>query len=124
MRFEPPVQWMPRFSREDLTFYGRKIRKNRLVVPVIASANRDAAANADPDTFDITRKRARHVAFGRGIHLCLGLARMEGRIAMTRLLERFPEISLAPQKSSGHPSTWCAGYRASRSTSSRRTSSR
>ena len=99
LRFDPPVQLMPRFALQDCEFYGNKIKKNQLIVPVIASANRDPAANDNPEVFDIKRENIRHVAFGHGIHLCLGLslARMEAKIALNKLLARFPNMTLAEQ---------------------------
>lgn len=100
LRFEPPVQLMPRFAREDLEFYGCRIKKNQLVVPVIAAANRDPAANDHPEDFNIRRTVTQHVSFGHGLHLCLGmtLARLEGRVAINALLARFPELTLAEQE--------------------------
>ena len=67
---------------------------------MIASANRDPAANDNPDDFDISRENIKHVSFGYGMHLCLGLslARLEGRIAINILLERFPDMTLVDQK--------------------------
>jgi cytochrome P450 len=99
LRFEPPIQFVVRFAREDLTFHGKKIKKNQLVAPIILSANRDPAANDNPDVFDIERDNIKHVSFGYGIHLCLGmtLARLEGRIAINKLLQRFPDMTLADQ---------------------------
>ena len=55
LRFEPPVQFMPRFATEDIEFYGHKIKKDQLLIVLIGSANRDEAANPNPDVFDITR---------------------------------------------------------------------
>ncbi|MEE4661004.1 MAG: cytochrome P450 [Halieaceae bacterium] len=96
LRFEAPVQFVPRFALEPLEFYGCHIKKNQLVLLMIAAANRDEAANPDPDTFDITREQVRHVAFGHGIHLCLGLslARLEAKIAFNALLDRFDDLEL------------------------------
>lgn len=100
LRYEPPVQLMPRYALDDVEFFGKKIKKNQLIAPIIASANRDPAANPNPDVFDITRKDIKHVSFGYGIHLCLGLnlARLEARIAFNLLLQRFPNITLAEQE--------------------------
>jgi pimeloyl-[acyl-carrier protein] synthase len=100
LRYEPPVQLMPRFALEDTEFFGKTIKKNQLIVPMIASANRDPAANDNPDDIDISRENIKHVSFGHGIHLCLGLslARLEGRIAINILLERFPDMTLVDQK--------------------------
>jgi cytochrome P450 len=100
LRFEPPVQFMPRFATEDMEFFGKKLKKDQLVIALIASANRDEAANADPDVFDITRESIRHIAFGHGIHMCLGLAlaRLEARVALNAVLDRFPNMRLAQQE--------------------------
>jgi len=100
LRFEPPVQLMPRYVRENIEFCGKKMKKNQMVISIIGSANRDPLANENPDTFDITREKVAHVSFGHGIHLCLGLnlARLEAKVAINKLLERFPEMSLADQE--------------------------
>jgi len=99
LRFEPPLQFMVRFAQEDIEFFGRQIKKNQVVMAVIASANRDPAKIVDPERFDITRQNVDHVSFGYGIHLCLGmtLARLESRVAIQLLLDRFPEFHLAEQ---------------------------
>ena len=99
LRYEPPVQFMPRIAAQDIDFYGNKIKKNQLLLVSIASANRDEAANTDPDTFDITRESVQHVAFGHGIHLCLGLslARLEAKVAINALLQRYPNMTLRTQ---------------------------
>ena len=100
LRYEPPVQLMPRYALDDTEFYGKKIKKNQLIVPIIASANRDPTANENPDIFDITRKNIKHISFGYGPHLCLGLnlARLEAKIAFNMLFERFPNLTLADQE--------------------------
>ncbi len=99
LRFEPPVQLMPRFALEDFEFNGRKLKKNQMFLVSIASANRDEKANPNPDVFDVSRKEISHVSFGYGIHLCLGLslARLEGKIAIEALITRFPDMTLAEQ---------------------------
>jgi cytochrome P450 len=67
------------------------------VIICLAAANRDAGRYAQPEALDLDRDEARHLAFGHGIHHCLGapLARLEGNIALESLLHRFPEMSLA-----------------------------
>jgi cytochrome P450 len=67
----------------------------------LAAANRDPAAHPDPDVLDLSRPPRPHLAFGHGIHFCLGapLARLEARIAFTTLLRRFPELRLAGARS-------------------------
>ncbi|HLM75156.1 MAG TPA: cytochrome P450, partial [Polyangiaceae bacterium] len=87
-----------RIAKEDLELGGIHIPKGEPIMIGLASANRDPARFADPDVFDITRPDAdRHVAFGKGIHLCVGapLARVEGQIAFETLFRRFPEMRLA-----------------------------
>ncbi len=96
LRFEAPVQFTPRFALEDMTFYGQHIRKNQLVLLMVACANRDEAANPHSDRFDITREQINHVAFGHGIHLCLGLAlaKVEAKIAFNAILDHFESLEL------------------------------
>ena len=79
-----------------MEFHGKRIKKNQFVMLLIAAANRDEAANPDPEVFDITRQNIQHVAFGHGIHLCLGLAlaRLEARIAFNAILDRFEDLTL------------------------------
>ncbi len=99
LRFEPPVQFMVRFALEDLEFYGCKIRKNQLLLLLIGSANRDETANPGAHRFDIMRENVRHVGFGHGPHLSIGLAlaRLEARIAFNAVLDRFPSLQLADE---------------------------
>lgn len=99
LRYEPPVQTMPRFAKEDLEFFGAKIKKDQLLLLSIASANRDEAKIIDAEKFDVTRENPTHVSFGYGIHLCLGLAlaRLEAKVAIEMLIEEFPDLHLADQ---------------------------
>ena len=93
------VAGQQRFATQDMEFYGKKIRKDQMLVVMIGGANRDPAANNNPDTFDITRETIKHVSFGYGIHLCLGLAlaRLEARVAFNAMLDRYPTLDLADQ---------------------------
>ena len=86
-----------RVAREDVTIAGVTIPKGDVVLAVIGSANRDEGCFPNPDTLDLAREPNRHLAFGAGAHFCLGapLARLEGRIALTTLFRRFPELRLA-----------------------------
>ena len=98
LRFTNPVMLpSPRFAREDFTMYGRTIVRGDRVAPLIGAANRDPEVFPGADTLDLQRDPNRHVAFGHGVHYCVGapLARLEGRIALTALLERLPRLRLA-----------------------------
>jgi cytochrome P450 len=88
LRYRSPLQWMMRTPRRDVEVHGRTIPAGALVLPVIGSANRDPRQFADANRFDIGRDPNPHVAFGHGIHFCLGaaLSRMEARIALGDLL--------------------------------------
>ncbi len=96
LRFEPPVMATQRFALEDMEFHGAELKKGDVLFIGLAAANRDTAANEAPDEFDISREKVNQVAFGYGIHLCIGatLARLEGRVAFERLLERHPDLAL------------------------------
>ncbi len=96
LRYDSPVQTDIRTALEDLELGGKHIHKGQGVLLLIGSANRDPEVYRDPDRLDFARHAASHIAFGRGIHHCLGapLARLEGRIAFEMLLERFDDIRL------------------------------
>ncbi|GBG36574.1 cytochrome P450 [Mycobacterium montefiorense] len=100
LRFESPVQMLVRTARRDVEIAGEHIRTGAMLVLLMGGANRDPGVFTDPGRFDITRPNAReHLAFGSGIHGCLGaaLARIEGVIALRTLFERFPGLSLREQ---------------------------
>jgi cytochrome P450 len=88
---------MPRIAREDVVLSGQRIEAGDALICSIPSANRDPSIGDDLDRFDLTREIGPHLAFGHGIHHCLGapLARMEMRIAFPALLRRFPSLRLA-----------------------------
>jgi len=96
LRYDGPVQSTVRHPKEDAEVAGVKIPANTMLFVILAAANRDPAQFRDPDIFDIAREPNEHVAFGEGIHYCLGapLARLEGEIAIRRVLERFPKLRL------------------------------
>jgi len=100
LRYDGPVQRTARIPSEDLVIGGKTIPKGEMVMPFLGAANRDPAQFPDPDRLDITRTDNRHIAFGMGIHFCLGapLARMEGQIAISTLLRRLPKLALASQR--------------------------
>jgi cytochrome P450 len=98
LRYDAPVAMASeRYAREDLTVAGVTIRRGDLVVPVLASANRDERKFDRPEALDLAREPNPHLAFGHGPHYCLGapLARLEGQIAINALLRRLPDLRLA-----------------------------
>jgi len=98
LRFTSPVNHAnDRFTTEDVPVGDVVIPAGQWVFPAISSANRDPAQFPDPDRLDLGRDTSGHVAFGHGVHHCLGapLARMEAEVALGALLARFPEVSLA-----------------------------
>ncbi len=98
LRYDSPVMTAEMgFAREELSLHGVTIPKGATVLPVLLSANRDETVFDQPDQLDLTRSPNRHLAFGQGIHYCLGapLARLEGKIAFNTLLARAPQLRLA-----------------------------
>lgn len=94
LRFDPPVQFDGRICVEEAEVGGYTVQPGQFVLLLIGAANRDPSVFEDPDTFDITRDATGHIAFGYGIHFCLGapLARIEGQIALRSLFQRFPDL--------------------------------
>jgi cytochrome P450 len=90
LRFVSPVQFDPRRATRDIELHGHKIRENDMVLSWLGSANRDEAVFERPDVFDIGRPKGPHLAFGFGVHYCLGanLARLEAEVALSALLRR------------------------------------
>jgi cytochrome P450 len=97
LRYDGPIQLNNRRLTAPLTLSGKTLPADTLITIGIGAANHDPAQFADPERFDVGRKPNRHVAFGQGDHACAGMnvARMEARIALARLLARFPKIELA-----------------------------
>lgn len=88
---------MFRETRREVELHGRTIPAGKFVLVMVGSANRDPAQFADADRFDISRNPNPHIAFGHGIHFCLGaaLARLEARVALSDLFGRLDNIALA-----------------------------
>ena len=97
LRYDSSVQGAVRFARRTAEVGGRTIEQGSTLLLLVGAANRDPAQFPEPDALDVARSPNRHLAFGRGIHFCLGapLARLEGDIAFGALLDRFPELRVA-----------------------------
>lgn len=98
LRYTSPLDMASqRFASQDMTIGSVAISKGDVVVAVVGSANHDESQFPDPETFDISREPNKHLAFGMGVHFCIGapLARLEGQIALTTLFRRFPNLRLA-----------------------------
>ena len=98
LRYLPSVHTAPRVAAIETTLDDQLVKAGQWVMPMLASANRDAAHFPQPDLFDIRRSPNRHLTFGYGIHFCLGapLARLESKIALTAILERLTDIQRSP----------------------------
>jgi cytochrome P450 len=114
LRFDGPVQRTARIPSADITVGGRTIKAGEMVMPFLAAADRDPAQFPDPDRLDIGRTENRHIAFGWGIHFCLGapLARLEGQIAINTLVRRLPGLALATAEPEYRPSLTLRGLAA------------
>jgi cytochrome P450 len=100
LRYDSPVQRTGRMAAEDADIGGVPIPKGTLVLGLVGAANRDPSHFADPDRLDLGRDQPRHLAFGAGIHYCLGasLARLEAQVALGALLRRFPALTLSVER--------------------------
>ena len=103
LRFRSPNQLGNRETTAEVEIGGLTIAKGTNLHLVIGAANRDPKVFSSPEVFDISRSPNRHLAFAGGPHVCVGLtlARMEGKIAIGRLLERFPDYRILPGRVSG-----------------------
>jgi cytochrome P450 PksS len=98
LRFVSPVQFTkPRYVRKNVDIGGVRLKKGDRIMAMLAAANLDPEANEDPEKLDLERRPNRHIAFGTGIHFCLGhqLARIEGKCALKALFEHWPKLELA-----------------------------
>jgi cytochrome P450 len=96
IRFDGPVQLTNRVMTADHTLRGKQLRKDQMVYLIRGAANRDAERFPEPERFDVRRSTQGHVAFGSGIHYCIGaaLARAEGEIAFGAMFDRMPDVAL------------------------------
>jgi cytochrome P450 len=106
LRYDAPVKSIQRLASQDIEMRDKLMRKDDRIRWFISSANRDPNVFADPDKFDISRQPNPHVAFGNGVHHCLGatLARVEGQEVFKALAERFPNLQLKSEELDYQPS--------------------
>jgi cytochrome P450 len=106
LRFDAPAQWLARVTTRDVEIHGHTVEKGSRVLMIFASANRDPREFDSPDQLILTRDGSRNLAFGEGVHFCLGmpLARLEAKAAVSELLESIPdfEMSGTPQRYQSH----------------------
>lgn len=110
LRYQGPLMKATyRWALEDVELRGKMIQRGDEVALMLASANRDPEAFTNPDMLDILRQENRHLAFGKGIHFCIGapLGRMEGQLAITTLLKRLPNLHLSVEPQT---LTWRPGF--------------
>lgn len=100
LRYESPVQFTARVLKEDIELCGQRIPKNWSILCMLGAANRDPKQFKQPDQLNLKRLNNQHLAFGAGPHFCIGnqLARLEGQVAILRLVQRFPQMKLAGPK--------------------------
>ena len=103
LRYDSPIQSAGRIATADVVLGGKRIDKGQRVTMILGAANRDPERFSNPDRLDLAREDNRHVSFGFGPHFCLGaaLARLEGQIAISAVVQRWPELRLA-----GHELEW------------------
>jgi cytochrome P450 len=111
LRYDGPVPALIKVPTEDVELHGRAIRAGEMVFPLLGAADRDERQFPEPDRLDVSRQPNRHLAFGHGIHFCLGgpLARVEGQIAFGSILRRFERIELREEQPPFMPKIFLRG---------------
>ena len=113
LRYESPVQYTARIALEDVDICGVRLPRGEPLMFLIAAANRDPQRFEDPDRLNLKRTNNPHLAFGAGAHSCIGnqLARLEGQVAIWKLLQKFPHMRLAHPKMEWIPSLGLRGLK-------------
>jgi cytochrome P450 len=114
LRYDSPVQWTSRVAAEDVELGGKTIRRGDVVLGSLGSANRDERQFDRADVLNFRRSDNKHIAFGHGIHYCVGaaLARIEAQIAIGTLVQRFPKLRLATRRVRWQPNMIFRGVKA------------
>jgi cytochrome P450 len=112
LRYESPGPQIARYMPEPAELYGQTVPEDSVMMFIVSAANRDERRWENADKFDIHRKVGQHLAFGYGIHYCLGaaLARLEGRIALDEMLNRFPEWDVDMSRARIAPTSTVRGF--------------
>jgi cytochrome P450 len=112
LRFEPPTPHVARYVMRDVELYGTTVPAGSALICLSGSANRDDGHYPDADRFDIRRELRQHLTFGYGIHYCLGanLARLEGRVALDEVLQRFPKWEVDYENARRAPTSTVRGW--------------
>ena len=112
LRFEPTGPHVARWVAQDFDAYGQTVPAGSAMLLLFGAANRDPRRYRSPDDFDIHRDNISHLTFGKGLHYCLGanLARLEGRVALDELLNRFPEWDIDYQTAQLAPTSTVRGW--------------
>jgi cytochrome P450 len=111
LRYAPPVGQSARIADRDMAAGGCPVRTSQVMITSLAAANRDPAAYAEPDRFDITREAQPNVSFGGGAHICIGapLARLEAQVTFAKLFARYPHLKLAQDEVRWKPTPFFHG---------------
>ena len=114
LRYESPVQYSSRIVKENLELCGVRLRQGELIAFMLGAANRDPQQFKDPDHLNLARLNNAHLAFGAGGHFCIGnqLARLEGQVAILRMVQQFPRMRLVAQKPEWVPNFNLRGLKA------------
>jgi cytochrome P450 len=107
LRYESPVQFTGRVAKEEMEIGGVRVRQGQAIVFMLGAANRDPQQFKEPDRLDLKRSNNPHLAFGVGEHFCIGnqLARLEGQVAILRMVQHFPRMRLATERPE-----WASNY--------------
>lgn len=107
LRYESPVQYAGRLAKDEMEICGVQVRQGQAILFMLGAANRDPQQFKDPDHLDLQRLHNPHLAFGAGAHFCIGnqLARLEGQIAILKMVQQFPRMRLAAERLE-----WAANY--------------
>jgi cytochrome P450 len=112
LRYEPPPPHIARYVTRDIEFHGKKVPAGSAMMLLVGAANRDESKFTNAERFDVNRERVPHLTFGHGFHNCLGnaLARVEGRVALDEVLNRFPEWDLDLDNARLSPTSTVRGW--------------